>query len=186
MTCLSFFHSTLTSVTRRFIGNNASCFKWCADNGTNPDGKCQHTLDRIGLAYNCPSKYTLGSMDAGEFEFCDSDSFPIPGIYTDSAGTTTSYSQPAESLGAITTIPYTQTSAATSNCVTYASSDLFVTTASGSSATGTASSAKSTSSGSSSSSSSSSTSTDSGASEALAMSLFAVAVGVLSAVAMFA
>ena len=50
------------------------CFKWCADNGTNPDGKCQHTLDRIGTSFNCPSKYTLGAgMQPGEFEICDSE-----------------------------------------------------------------------------------------------------------------
>ena len=125
MTCLSFFHSTLTSVTRRFIGNNAFCFKWCADNGTNPDGKCQHTLDRIGMAYNCPSKYSLGSYTEGEYEYCDSDSFPVPGVYTDSAGTTYSYSQPAESLGPITSIPYTPRMPASSNCVKFDSAALF-------------------------------------------------------------
>ena len=161
------------------------CFKWCNDNGTNPDGKCQHTLDRIGMAYNCPSKYSLGSYTEGEYEYCDSDSFPVPGVYTDSAGTTYSYSQPAESLGAISTVPYTPTAAATSNCKTYASSDIFVAASSGATASATGSSAKATSTASSSNSTSSSSS-DSGASETLGMSLFATVVGILAAVAMFA
>ena len=115
------------------------CFKWCNDDGSNPDGKCQHTLDRIGTSYNCPSKYTLAGYAEGEFEVCDSGSFPVPGIYTDSAGATQSYSQPPESLGAITTVPYDPTAAPTSNCKTYASSELF--TAFGSAPTGASSSA---------------------------------------------
>ena len=161
------------------------CFKWCNDNGTNPAGKCQHTLDRIGTSYNCPSKYTLGSYSEGEFEVCDSDSFPVPGIYTLSDGTTTSYSQPAESLGAISTVPYTATAAATSNCVTYASSELFATTSGASSASATGSAAAATSSASSSSSTSSSDS-DSGVADALPISLFATLAGVLAAISLFA
>ena len=119
---------TLTRSTprSRFIGSDGFCFKWCKDDGSNPDGKCQHTLDRIGTSYNCPSKYTLGATPAdGLFEVCDSDSFPVPGVYTDAAGATQSYAQPPESLGAISTMPYQPTSAATSNCKTYASSDVF-------------------------------------------------------------
>ena len=88
----------------RFIGNNMFCFKWCNDNGTNPAGKCQHTLDRIGLLYNCPSKYTAGAgYQAGEFEICDSDLMTVPGIYVDASGATQSYEQPPEALGEITT-----------------------------------------------------------------------------------
>ena len=180
----------------RFVGNNMFCFKWCKDDGSNPDGKCQHTLDRIGTSFNCPSKYTIGEAPAaGLFEVCDSDSFPVPGVYTDSTGATQSYSQPPESLGAISTVPYTPTSAATSNCKTYQSTDLFTaavatgsasasasgsgskTGSSGSSPTGTTSSSNST---------GSSGTSGSGASDALSMSLFATVVGVLAAVSMFA
>ncbi|KAH9913995.1 uncharacterized protein BXZ73DRAFT_92896 [Epithele typhae] len=116
-----------------FIGSNQFCFKWCADNGTNPDGKCQHTLDRIGLSFNCPSKYTMGGgTPDGLFEVCDSGSFPIPGVYTDSAGAT---------------------HAASSNCQTFTSAALFTDAVSASSggssgvsgtSTGTATGSKST------------------------------------------
>ena len=182
------------------------CFKWCKDDGTNPAGKCQHTLDRIGTSFNCPSKYTLAGFQAGEFEVCDSDSFPVPGIYTDSTGATQSYAQPPESLGAISTVPYVPTAAATSNCKTFASTELFTTFgaaptgasassssgASGSAATGTSkttgtgtrSSAASTSTSSSNSTGSASGS-DSGA-ETLGFSLFASVAGVLAAAALFA
>ena len=170
------------------------CFKWCNDNGTNPDGKCQHTLDRIGTSFNCPSKYTLGAgMQPGEFEVCDSDSFPIPGVYT-SAGQTLSYSQPPESLGAISTVPYTPTSAATSNCKTYASTDLFTdavatgtASVSGSgSGTGSASAALTSGSSSSASNSTGSSSGSSAAPETLGFSLLATVAGVLAAVSLFA
>ena len=30
-----------------------------------------------------------GGMQPGEFKVCDSDSFPVPGVYTDSAGAIT-------------------------------------------------------------------------------------------------
>ena len=103
----------------RFVGDDGFCFKWCKDDGTNPAGKCQHTLDRIGLLYNCPSKYTAGAgYQAGEFEICDSDLMTVPGIYVDASGATQSYEQPPESLGEITSIPYTPTVVASSNCQT--------------------------------------------------------------------
>lgn len=109
-----------------FIGSGMFCMKICNPNGNNNPGYCQHTLDRIGLGYNCPSKYTVGGgFQPGEFEVCDSADMTVPGIYTDSTGATQSYSQPAESLGAITTIPYQPTTVASSNCVTYTSSVLY-------------------------------------------------------------
>ena len=181
------------------------CFKWCKDDAPNAAGKCQHTLDRIGTSFNCPSKYTLAGFAAGEFEVCDSDSFPIPGLYTDAAGATQSYAQPPESLGAITTVPYEPTAAATSNCKTFASTELFTTfgsaptgAASSSGASGSSGGSSATSTGTRSGASSAPTSatsasngtasgnSGSGASEAMSMSLFATVVGVLSAVAMFA
>ncbi|VDB88649.1 unnamed protein product [Peniophora sp. CBMAI 1063] len=130
-----------------FIGSNQFCVKICNPSGTNEAGYCQHTLDRIGLLYNCPSKYTAAAgFQAGEFEVCDSDLMTVPGIYVDSTGATQSYSQPPESLGAITSIPYTPSVVASSNCQTYASSALFTdlvqatgaASGSGASATGSA------------------------------------------------
>ena len=81
---------------------------------------CQHRLDRIGVEYICPN-----TAQTGIFEICDSDNADYPGIYTLSDGTTTSYSQPPDSLGPITTMPYTAKIPSSSNCVTFQSSDLF-------------------------------------------------------------
>ena len=129
----------------RFIGNNQFCIKICNPDSPNQSGYCQHTLDRIGLGYNCPSKYTVGGgYQEGEFEVCDTQNMGIVGVYTDASGATQSYSQPAESLGPITTIPYQPTTVASSNCQQTASSVLFsqllaaTGTTSGSSPTGSA------------------------------------------------
>jgi len=130
-----------------FIGSGMFCLKICNPAGNNEAGYCQHTLDRIGLGYNCPSKYTVGGgFQPGEFEVCESADITVPGIYV-SAGVTLSYSQPAESLGAITTIPYQPSTVASSSCTTYTSSVLFasappappaLSSAAGSKPTGTA------------------------------------------------
>jgi len=108
-----------------FIGSNHFCIKVCNPTSKNQAGYCQHTLDRIGLAYNCPSKYTIGAgYKDGEFEVCDTAPMDIPGVYVEN-GVTMSYAQPPESEGPITTVPYTPTAPASSNCVTSASSALF-------------------------------------------------------------
>ena len=109
----------------RFVGGNVTALKICDPAGPNPGGYCQNTLDRIGMAYNMPN-----NAQNGVFEVCDSDPMDVPGIYT-SGGQTLSYSQPAESLGPITTIPYTPRIPASSNCQTFQSSDLFKFTPSG-------------------------------------------------------
>ena len=93
--------------------------KICNPQGTNPMGYCQHTLDRIGLPYNMPN-----AAQNGTFEVCDSDLMDIPGEYI-SGGQTLSYAQPAESLGPITSIPYTPRIPSSSNCQTYQSSQIF-------------------------------------------------------------
>ena len=93
--------------------------KICTPQGTNPMGYCQHTLDRIGLPYNMPN-----NAQNGTYEVCDSDLMDIPGEYT-SGGQTLSYAQPAESLGPITSIPYTPRVPSSSNCQTYQSSQIF-------------------------------------------------------------
>ena len=121
------------------------CIKICNPTGSNNPGYCQHTLDRIGLLYNCPSKYTAGGgFQAGEFEICDSDLMTVPGIYVDASGATQSYAQPPESLGEITSIPYTPTVVASSNCQTFASSALFTELAAATGATSSASASVST------------------------------------------
>jgi hypothetical protein len=103
----------------RFIGGGIVGMKICNPQGTNPQGYCQHTLDRIGLPYNMPN-----AAQNGTFEVCDSDLMDIPGEYT-SGSQTLSYAQPAESLGAITSIPYTPRTPSSSNCQTYQSTQVF-------------------------------------------------------------
>jgi len=131
-----------TQYWTEFIGGGVVGIKICNPKGTNPAGYCQHTLDRIGLPYNMPN-----AAQNGTFEVCDSDLMNIPGEYT-SGGKTLSYSQPAESLGPITSIPYTPVIPSSSNCQTYQSSQLYTDfaslapTGSGASRAGSASTAK--------------------------------------------
>ncbi|GJE89738.1 hypothetical protein PsYK624_058440 [Phanerochaete sordida] len=103
-----------------FIGSNFSCFKACDPQDPNDHNYCYNQLDRVGIEYVCPNQ-----AQNHVFEVCDSDNQDYPGVYTLSDGTTTSYTQPPESLGAITSMPYTARVPASSNCVTYQSSDLF-------------------------------------------------------------
>ncbi|KAI0028456.1 hypothetical protein K488DRAFT_89725 [Vararia minispora EC-137] len=109
-----------------FIGNNQFCIKICNPDGKNEAGYCQHTLDRIGLGYNCPSKYTIdgGNIAEGDFEVCDSNLMTVPGIYVEN-GQTMSYEQPPEALGQIATIPYLPVAVASSNCQKFTSSALY-------------------------------------------------------------
>jgi hypothetical protein len=160
--------------------------KICDPKGTNPAGYCQHTLDRIGLPYNMPNQ-----AQNNTFEVCDTDPMDIPGVYTVN-GQTSSYAQPAESLGAITSIPYTPRIPASSNCQTYQSSAIYTdflnlaaatNTASGSKATGTGSGSSGTRSGS--SAGASPTGKSNGA-EATAISLFSSILGVAFSVAFLA
>jgi len=109
-----------------FVGGNMTGIKIC--NPAGDQSYCQNTLDRIGLPYNMPN-----DAQNGTFEVCDSDLMDIPGVYT-SGGQTLSYSQPAESLGPISTIPYTPRIPSSSNCQTYQSSEIFTVTPSGYSA----------------------------------------------------
>jgi len=102
-----------------FMGGNAFCFKACNPAGTNPRGYCQNVYDRIGCAYNVPN-----AAKQGVFESCDASDALLPGVYTSGAVTMT-YTQPAESLGVITSMPYTADLPKSSNCVQLTSSVLF-------------------------------------------------------------
>jgi hypothetical protein len=169
-----------------FIGGNITAIKICT--GANAAGFCRNTLDRIGIAYNMPN-----NAQDGVFEVCDSDTMGLPGVYT-SNGQTITYTQPAESLGAITTLPYTPVVPSSSNCVTYQSAQLFSAlasvagpTASGASTATPTPTGKNTSNGSrtSSGSSAKSTSSSSGGS-AVGISLFSSILGVAFSVAFLA
>lgn len=102
-----------------FIGGGIFCLKMC--NPANPGAPelCAHVYDEIGCTYNALASY--GSIN-GTFTVCDSDDMADPGVFTTN-GQATTWFQP---LGVpVTTIPYTPTVPASSNCHTYASTDLF-------------------------------------------------------------
>ena len=172
-----------------FMGSDTFCFKVCDPAGSNAANLCQHIFDRIGVAYNCPN-----AAQNGTFESCEGEDQDPPGVYTTN-GQVVTYSQPPESLGPITSLPYTPRIPASSNCVQFASSALFTdlaspttsgaasTTGSGAGATATGASASR------SGSSSSATATggsSNGSAATLSISLVSTLVGVLAAVAFLA
>ncbi|EKM58739.1 uncharacterized protein PHACADRAFT_253235 [Phanerochaete carnosa HHB-10118-sp] len=114
-------NSTYTQVGdwTQFIGNGIACMKWCDPKDPDAANYCYNQLDRVGIDYVCPQ-----NAQNGTFEVCESDPMQFPGVYVTN-GVTTSYTQPPESLGPITTMPYSASIPASSNCVTYQSSDLF-------------------------------------------------------------
>jgi len=118
-----------------FVGGDAFCFKACNPAGADAARYCEHIFDRIGCAYNAPN-----NAQNNVFEVCDGESQDFPGIYSVN-GVEMTYTQPAESLGPITTMPYDPVVPASSNCRPYASGDLFgaiaTVGATGASATGT-------------------------------------------------
>ncbi|KXN83446.1 hypothetical protein AN958_01425 [Leucoagaricus sp. SymC.cos] len=102
-----------------FMGGNAFCFKVCDPAGPNAAELCQHIYDRIGCAYNAPN-----NAQNGTFEACEGENQDPPGVYTTN-GAVSTYTQPPESLGPITTVPYTARIPASSNCVQHTSSELY-------------------------------------------------------------
>jgi hypothetical protein len=118
-----------------FMGGNAFCFKACDPSMPNAAHYCEHVFDRIGCAFNAPN-----NAKDKVFEQCDSDNADYPGVYT-SDGKVMTYTQPPESLGVITKMPYTARVAPSSNCKSLTSSVVFsglpTVSASGSAATNT-------------------------------------------------
>jgi hypothetical protein len=103
-----------------FMGGGVFCLKACDPSMPNAANYCQHIYDRIGCQYNAPAAYVNNV-----FLSCDGDDQDFPGIYTDSAGVVQTYTQPDESLGPISTMPYTARIPASSNCQTFNSATLF-------------------------------------------------------------
>ncbi len=101
------------------MGGDAFCFKACDPSKPNPARYCEHIFDRIGCAFNSPN-----NAKNGTFEACDAENADYPGVYT-SNGQVMTYTQPAESLGPITTVPYTARVPASSNCRSITSSQAF-------------------------------------------------------------
>ncbi|KAM0748357.1 hypothetical protein T439DRAFT_382798 [Meredithblackwellia eburnea MCA 4105] len=137
-----------------FVGGGVFCFKLCDPTVTSPN-YCQNVYDLIGCSYNMPASYA-----ANEFTSCEGELQDVVGTYT-SDGQTYTWSQPS-SLPATSTLPWTPRIPASSNCVTYQSSDIFPTSLLGYQSTGsaisTAASTTATSSGASSSATSSASS----------------------------
>ncbi|RDB23097.1 hypothetical protein Hypma_009958 [Hypsizygus marmoreus] len=132
-----------------FMGSDIFCFKACDPAGPNAARFCEHVYDRIGCAYNA-----LNNAQSGAFVSCQGDNQDFPGVYVQN-GVTQTYQQPPESLGPITSIPYTPRVPASSSCTQFASESIYAAGATVSASEPTSS----TSSGSSSSSESSSGST---------------------------
>ncbi|KAK1233882.1 hypothetical protein PQX77_002935 [Marasmius sp. AFHP31] len=102
-----------------FMGGNMFCFKACDPAGAHASDYCQHVFDRIGCAYNAPN-----NAQKGTFESCQGDNQDFPGVYTVN-GQVMTYSQPPESLGAITSIPYQPRVPASSSCTQFTSASLY-------------------------------------------------------------
>lgn len=117
------------------MGSNAFCLKACDPAGPNAAHFCEHIYDRIGCAFNAPN-----AAQDKIFESCDAENADYPGVYTDASGAVQTYTQPPESLGPITTVPYVARVPKSSNCKTFSSEALFTglpTVSGGASATGT-------------------------------------------------
>jgi len=96
-----------------FMGNNQFCIKVCIPEGEDARQECEHIYDRIGCAYNVYADYA--NLDE-KFESCEGDVGLYQGVYVGEDGRTSTYTQPAESLGAISTIPYTVSIPSSSRC----------------------------------------------------------------------
>jgi len=115
-----------------FMGSNMFCIKACDPAGANAAHYCEHVFDRIGCQFNAPAAYV-----DGVFESCEGESQDFPGVYTDAAGVVQTYTQPAESLGAIQTMPYTARIPKSSNCVAATSAAIYTGLPSGTAAAAT-------------------------------------------------
>ncbi|GAA5981770.1 hypothetical protein JCM10908_004603 [Rhodotorula pacifica] len=97
------------------------CLKACDPSYENGWAMCEHIFDRIGCVYNAPSTW---SKINGTFESCKGDDQLYPGQYVE-GGVTRTYTQPPESLGVISTIPYTPFTPSSSECTPYTSSAIY-------------------------------------------------------------
>ncbi|KAJ6571754.1 hypothetical protein B0H19DRAFT_1219080 [Mycena capillaripes] len=102
-----------------FMGGSQFCFKACDPAGADASRYCQHMYDRIGCSYNAPN-----NAQNGIFESCEGDNQDFPGIYT-SDGAVLTYTQPPESLGVISSMPYDPKVPPSSSCTQYTSAQLF-------------------------------------------------------------
>ncbi|KAL1756896.1 hypothetical protein FB107DRAFT_247895 [Schizophyllum commune] len=141
-----------------FMGSDMFCIKACDQTNEHAADFCQHIYDRIGCAYNAPN-----NAQNGTFESCEGDVQDYPGVYTDTNGQVSTYTQPPEGQEPVLT--WTARTPASSNCQAYTSSELYSALGSGSSSSSSGtSSTRGGSSGSGSSGSGTNTGTAAGAS----------------------
>lgn len=98
-----------------FIGSGVFCYKACDPAGANAAKLCEHIYDRIGCTYNAPADY---ASIKGTYQACKGEDQLPAGTYVEN-GVTKTYTQPPESAGPITSIPYTPAIPAVSDCVSY-------------------------------------------------------------------
>ncbi|KAF8583016.1 hypothetical protein K439DRAFT_1634789 [Ramaria rubella] len=103
-----------------FIGGGMFCLKMCNPSDPNGPQLCNHVYDEVGCTYNALADYPAIN---GTFQVCDSDDMAPPGIFTTAPGATTTWFQPLN--GPVGTPPYTTSIPSSSNCQTYASTELF-------------------------------------------------------------
>lgn len=102
-----------------FMGGGGFCIKVCDPAGQHAADYCQHIFDRIGCKYNAPN-----AAQNQVFESCEGENQDFPGVYTDN-GQVVTYTQPAESLGAISSMPYEPRIPASSNCRSFSAAELY-------------------------------------------------------------
>ncbi|CEQ42454.1 SPOSA6832_04270 [Sporobolomyces salmonicolor] len=105
-----------------FMGGSTFCLKACDPDYELGYAMCEHIFDRIGCKYNAPANYPAIN---GTFESCLGDDQLYPGVYVGSDGATSTYTQPPESLGVITTIPYEPFTPSSSSCTPYTSANIY-------------------------------------------------------------
>ncbi|PLW58413.1 hypothetical protein PCANC_00549 [Puccinia coronata f. sp. avenae] len=98
-----------------FVGAGVFCYKACDPAGPNAAQLCQHIYDRIGCTYNAPAHYETIN---GTFQSCQGENQLPAGTYVEN-GVTKTYTQPPESAGPITSIPYKAAIPAVTNCQTF-------------------------------------------------------------------
>ncbi|GAA5928634.1 uncharacterized protein JCM15063_003926 [Sporobolomyces koalae] len=150
-----------------FMGGGQFCLKACDPSYELGYAMCEHIFDRIGCVYNAPADYQAIN---GTFQSCQGDDQLYPGVYVEN-GATRTYTQPPESLGPISTIPYTPFTPSSSSCSTYQSAQLYTAAAAiaTSSSSAVSSSASTTSGASSAASTGSQSGSQSGSSTATAI-----------------
>lgn len=116
------------------MGGGVFCLKACDPAGPNAAKYCEHIYDRIGCKYNAPAAYQDGA-----FLSCLGANQDFPGIYTGNNSQVTTYQQPPESLGAISSMPFEPKIPASSQCTTYTSASLYTAAPAASSASKSAS-----------------------------------------------